>query len=144
MTTQVNLASQAATSDSAYTLLRHTLYANTIFSGLSGMAMALLPNQIETFVGGETPEIVFMLGLGLIGFAVFTFTTAREVPLNRFKVWAIFWADVLWVVATALVIVSDIFSMNTIGNLAMAGLALVVADFAFFQWLGLRRGQHRA
>ncbi len=142
MTAQANVSLRPPTATQTdYVLLRRTLLANTIFSGGAGIAMALFPNQLEAFMGGKNPEVLFLLGIGLIIFAVLTFTTARETPLNRMKGWIVFELDVLWVVASAIALLTNLFALNTAGNLLTLVAALSVADFAFFEWLGLRRGK---
>jgi len=144
MAIQTSVSVQASSSTAAPTdhvLLRRTLIANTLFSGASGIALMLFSNQINTLLGSHAPQMLLLLGIGLIGFAAFTATTAREVPLNRTKGWAIFWADMLWVDASLLLLATNALNLSTTGNLIILVAAFGVADFAFFEWLGLRRGK---
>jgi hypothetical protein len=124
-----------------HVLLRRTLIADTLMSGVSGLALVLFSNPIETLLGGSTPELLVLLGFALLAFAAFTGTTAREVPLNRTKAWAIFWANIVWVDASLLLLATNVFNLSTTGNIIILVAAFGVADFAFFEWLGLRRGK---
>jgi hypothetical protein len=143
MATQANVSLRPAATAPAsdYVLLRRTLLANTLFSGATGVVLTLFSNPIEALMGGHTPQVLMLIGIGLIGFSVLTFTTAREVPMNRTKGWLVFYLDVAWVVASAIALMTNLFDLNTTGNVITLVAALGVADFAFFEWLGLRRGQ---
>jgi hypothetical protein len=142
MATQTSVSVRPSVAEQTdHVLLRRTLIANTLFSGVSGIALILFSNQIEALLGGTTPQLLVILGISLIGFAAFVGTSAREVPLNRKKGWAIFWADVLWVDASLLLLATNAFNLSTTGNLIILVAAFGVADFAFFEWLGLRRGK---
>lgn len=133
---------QTAAEQTDHVLLRRTLIANTLFSGTAGVAMALFSNPIASLMGVAAPEFVLFVGIGLIMFAAFVGMSAREVPLNRTKGWAIFWMDVLWVDASILLLLTNALNLSTAGNILVLVAAFGVADFAFFEWLGLRRGKN--
>lgn len=141
---QLTMQSTPATRTTDHVLLRRALLADALISGVTGVAMALFPSQLETLAGGTMPEAVFIIGISFIIFAVFVGMTARETPMNRTKAWAIVGMNIVYVIASAEVLISNVFGMNTLGNVLTLVAALAVADLAFFQWLGLRRGKTQA
>ena len=144
MATQTSVTVRpSATQQADYGLLRRMLLADTVISAVSGLTMTLFARPIEEFVGGDQPEVLMLIGIGLILFAVFNFTTARETPLSRTKAWIIFEINVLWVIASIVILAANVFDMNTTGNVITLVMAVGVAGIAFIEWLGLRQGAAR-
>jgi hypothetical protein len=81
-----------------------------------------------------------VLALVILAFALFVFLTLRSVPMNRGQATLILIGDIVWVVASAVILLGDLFSLTAGGRLAVLIVGLIVADFALFEWLGLRRG----
>ncbi|MSP77576.1 MAG: hypothetical protein EXR12_15740 [Rhodospirillaceae bacterium] len=104
-------------------LLRRTLWGNAVFSVVSGAGLA----------------IVFeLLGVGVIAFGVACALAARSETLPRAWAQAIFYADIAWVLASALVLALPA-AWTTAGIAGIAVLALIVADLAVLEYFGLRR-----
>jgi hypothetical protein len=140
MATQANAFRSITTAPAAdYVLLRRVLFADTVLSAGAGLAMALFSRPIEEFLGGDQPDVLMAIGIVLVLFAAFNFTTARETPLNRTKAWIIFEFNVVWVIASLVALAANIFDLNTTGNLITLLVALNTAGIAALQWLGLRR-----
>jgi hypothetical protein len=142
--TLLNATPAASTSPAAqydYLLLRRTLFGNVAFSLASGVAVLLFSGPIAEFMGIAAPALLLVIGGGLLAFALMVFQTARQVPLNRARATLILIADVLWVVGTAVILVTDLFALTDGGKVVSLVVALIVADFAVFEWIGLRRGQ---
>lgn len=140
MATQANtLRSVTAAPAADYVLLRRMLFADTVLSAVLGLAMALFSRPIEEFLGGDQPDVLMLIGIGLVLFAVFNFTTGRETPLSRTKAWIIFEINVVWVIASVVLVATNAFDLNTTGNVITLGAAFGVAGIAIIEWLGLRQ-----
>lgn len=134
-------------SRSPYHLLRRTLYGNAAFSVLSGAALAIFAGSLAqatvaapaTVLGLQLGTVILMLGVGVISFgAICWFIASRSlmpVALARF----ILWADIGWVAGSALLLALAAPTLTGWGFALIIGLAVVVADLAIFEWLGLRR-----
>lgn len=117
-------------------LLRYTLIANGIFSALFGLALILFEGFIIKLFGIE--YTFAQTGVSLLVFAAFVFFTALRKPISPRLVWTIIGMDVAWVIGSVIVILMPIY-ISTPGIWTIAIVALFVADFAFFQYKGLRK-----
>jgi hypothetical protein len=126
-------------------LLRRTLWANAVFSVISGAVgvafagpFADLATDAPLSVGSLELATVFeLLGLGVVAFGVIAGWAASRETLPRAWAQAIFVADVAWVAGSALVLL--LASWSTIGIAGIVVVALIVADIAVLEYLGLRR-----
>lgn len=120
-------------------LLRKALLSNAVFSTLTGVEMLLFPEAISRFIGFSAPGQLRELGVSLLLFAaVVTFTATRR-PIRLWAAGMISAMDIVWVLGTVALLGmrSDLF--NTAGVISAALVAVVVADFAVFQIIGIRR-----
>lgn len=120
-------------------LLRNTLFGNSVFSFLSGAAALLFSQVIASFLGLSASWIILALGVGLIVYGVELYLAARAEPVNtsiaRFAVYA----DLAWVLGSAMLIFANLVPFTTAGKWAIAIIADVVLVFAVLQYFGLRR-----
>lgn len=127
-------------------LLRRTLWGNAAFSVASGAVLAafagpfarIAAHEPVSLLGLDLAVVFELLGLGVIAFgALCAWVASREtLPLAWGRV--IFAADLAWVVASVLVLaVPATWSMA--GFVGIGVVALIVADFAIMEYLGLRR-----
>jgi len=127
-------------------LLRRTLWGNAVFSVISG---AVLVACATPFAGWATHEplsvagldlaIVFeLLGLGVVLFGALCGWAASRETLLRGLARVIFIADIAWVVASVLVLLLPA-AWTGIGIAGIVVVALIVADIAVLEYLGLRR-----
>ncbi len=124
---------------SSETLLRRALAANAGFSLLTGSVCWLAAEQVASFVGIPILEAK-ALGLNLEVFAVgifFLLTRDLSKTWARNVVGGIIALDVLWVVGSAALLMSAA-PLTVAGKWTVGIIAMVVADFAFFQWRGWR------
>ena len=130
-----------STHQSSTKTLRRALTANAIFSGLTGAECLLFSGSVSRIVGLSQPE-VFALGINLEIFsALLIFLATRrdyDKKWLRALVTAVIAMDVLWVIGSAAALLTPAAPFTTMGRWIVFGIALVVADIAYFQFRGLR------
>ena len=127
-------------------LLRRTLWGNAVFSVISGAALvafatpfARLATEAPLTVMGLDLALVFeLLGLGVVAFGAICAWAASRETMPRSWAQLIFAADIAWVVGSALVLMLPA-AWTTAGIAGIAVVALIVADLAVLEYLGLRR-----
>lgn len=128
-------------------LLRRTLYGNAAFSVLSGAALALFAGSLArasvaapaTLLGLPLGMAILLLGIGVIGFGAICWFVASRPAMPVALARVILWADIGWVAGSALLLALGAPTLTGWGFALIIGLAIVVADLAIFEWLGLRR-----
>lgn len=119
-------------------LLRNALLANAAFSAVSGLSFIVFARPVGQFLGWSAPWILPFIGLGLLGFALWVFQSAKAPQVDTANAKRIIAADLVWVVLSLVMIVAP--SLLTLGGKWAVGiLADAVATFALLQYLGLRR-----
>ena len=127
-------------------LLRRTLWANAGLSIASGAALALFADPFArlaapapvALAGLDLSALLALLGIGFVAFGgVCAWVASREVlPVAWGR--AIFLLDTAWVAISAVLLaLPGVWS--TAGIVGIAAMALVVADLAILEYLGLRR-----
>lgn len=127
-------------------LLRRTLWGNAAFSVISGAILAAFAAPFAAVaadepvaVAGLDLAIVFeLLGLGVILFGALCAFIASRSPLPGGLARLVFAADIAWVVGSAVVLLLPA-SWTIAGVAGIAAVALIVADLAILEYLGLRR-----
>jgi hypothetical protein len=126
-------------------LLRRTLWGNAVFSIASGAILAILAGPFAgaaahapvTVMGLDLAIVLELLGLGVIGFGALCAWVASRPTLPQAWARVIFAADLAWVAGSALVLLMP--SWTTTGIAGIVVVALIVADLAILEYLGLRR-----
>ena len=121
------------------TLLQRALQGNGIFSLLSGLTFILAANPLATFLGGVSPTILMAVGVGLLIYAADLFFVARQNPIKSLYVQLFIAADVIWVLGSALLLMTNWVAFTNAGWWAVAIVADIVAVFAILQYVGLKR-----
>jgi hypothetical protein len=127
-------------------LLRRTLWGNAIFSVLSGAVLAIFAGPFAGIaahepmaVAGLELALVFeLLGLGVIAFGLLCAWIASRETMPQSWARVIFAADLAWVLGSVLVLALPA-SWTTAGVVGIVVVALIVADLALLEYLGLRR-----
>jgi hypothetical protein len=128
------------------TLLRRTLWGNAVFSVISGAALAIFAGRLAdaassakpALFGLDLPILFELLGVGVIAFGGLCAWVAKQPTLPRGLAQFIFVADIAWVLGSALVLALPA-AWTTSGVVGIVVLALIVADLAVLEYLGLRR-----
>lgn len=126
-------------------LLRRTLWGNAVFSIASGAILAIFAGPFAgaaahapvTVMGLDLAIVLELLGLGVIAFGALAAWVASRPTLPQAWARVIFAADLAWVVASALVLLLP--AWTTAGIAGIVVVALIVADLAILEYLGLRR-----
>jgi len=127
-------------------LLRRTLWGNAAFSVISGAVLAACATSFAAVaahepvaVAGLELAIVFeLLGIGVILFGLLCAWIASRPTLPGGLARMVFAADIAWVVGSAVVLLLPA-SWTTMGVAGIVVVALIVADLAILEYLGLRR-----
>ncbi|MBL0900437.1 MAG: hypothetical protein IBJ17_17290 [Reyranella sp.] len=127
-------------------LLRRTLWANAVLSVGSGTVLAAfagpfarLATQAPVEVLGLDLAILFeLLGLGFVAFGALCAWVASRPAMPVGWARAIFALDASWV-AISVVLLMLPASWTTAGIAGIVVIALVVADLAILEYLGLRK-----
>lgn len=127
-------------------LLRRTLWGNALFSVVCGAGLALFAGPLAraaahepvTALGLDLAALVMLFGLGVIAFGALCAWVASRETLPQGWARAILAADIAWVAASALVLVLPV-TWTAAGIAGIVVLALIVADLAILEYLGLRR-----
>ena len=126
-------------------LLRRTLWGNAVFSIASGAILAIFAGPFAgaaahapvTLMGLDLGVVLQVLGIGVIGFGALCAWVASRPTLPQAWARVIFAADLAWVAGSALVLLVP--SWTTAGIAGIVVVAVIVADLAILEYLGLRR-----
>ena len=121
-----------------YSTLHTALGINGIFSGISGILFIAVAGPIATFMGLEAPGILRIIGVLLLIFAADLFWIAQG-TINLRLATAVIAGDVLWVVGSAVILLTDLVPLTTGGKWGVAIVADIVALFAIWQFYGVRQ-----
>ena len=105
-------------------LLRNALYGNAVFSGLCGIAFTIFSKPISNFLGISASWIILVVGIGLAGYAWLIYTAAKANPVNTNIANFAIYADLIWVIVSAVLIFTNFMPFTTSGKWAIA----IVAD----------------
>ena len=127
-------------------LLRRTLWGNAAFSIVSGAVLAafaapfarLAAHAPVSLMGLDLAIVFELLGVGVIAFGALCAWVASREALPRAMARTIFAADLAWVAGSALVLTLPA-SWTTAGVVGIVAVAVIVADIAILEYLGLRR-----
>ena len=126
-------------STSNSSLLRNALYGNSIFSFVSGVIFLMFSKAIAGFLGLSASWIILALGLGLIVYGIEIYLAAKSEPVNRNIAKFAVYADLAWVLGSAVLIFANLVPFTDAGKWAIAIIADIVLVFAVLQYVGLRR-----
>lgn len=119
--------------------LRRALWANAVFSGLSGLAALAAAEPLGAWLGLASPMVLRVLGVGLLLFAADLVSQARAEPIEPNRAVMASGADVLWVVGTIVLLVFFPGLLSVPGRWIVAAVGAVVAGCAAGQAAGLMR-----
>jgi len=127
-------------------LLRRTLWGNAAFSVISGATLAIFAGPFAraatdapvSVLGLDLAILFELLGVGVVAFGALCAWIASRPELPQGLARFIFAADIAWVAGSVLVLALPA-SWTTAGIAGIVVLALIVADLAILEYLGLRK-----
>ncbi|MDP1967401.1 MAG: hypothetical protein Q8K93_34955 [Reyranella sp.] len=127
-------------------LLRRTLWGNAAFSVISGAVLAAFAGPFAraatdapvSVLGLDLAILFELLGVGVVAFGALCAWIASRPELPQGLARFIFAADLAWVAGSVLVLALPA-SWTTAGIAGIVVLALIVADLAILEYLGLRK-----
>ena len=119
--------------------LRNVLKANALFSLLSGTIMLLFGKTLAEWMNISNALVLTIIGIGLILFGVYVYYNSAKAKISVNEVKVIIIQDWIWVIGSLIIIMLQLFNINFQGFVLIGIIALVVADFAFFQNYFLKR-----
>lgn len=120
-------------------LLRNALRGNGIFSAASGLIMAVGAGILVQFLGAGTTLFYIVVGIGLLFHAGTLFFNTRTEGINSAFAWYAIIGDVVWVIGTAVILLTDAFNLSPEGKWTLLIIGDIVLTFAIVQYVGLRR-----
>lgn len=120
-------------------LLKKALLADSEICFISGIACVLFSRAIAGFLGVSASWIILALGAGVIVYAVEVFLAARAEPVNMGIARFAAYGNLVWVLASAVLIFANLIPFTTAGKWTIALVADVVLVLGIFQYVGLRR-----
>ena len=117
--------------------------ANALFSALSGFALLWFPNSLSAVVFTASPPdssfVLRIVGLLLLLFSGYLFLVSRAVQIPARTALGIVVSDMLWVVASILLLIAEGPAFSANGNWMIVVVAAIVGALAVLQYAGLRQ-----
>jgi hypothetical protein len=121
------------------TLIRRILYANAIFSGVSGILFVLASNPIAKFIGLDASLPILIIGIGLIGYAALIYSNVSRREISPSFVLIAVIGDTSWVLLSILLLTTGWVSFSMEGKWLVGSIAMIVDIFATLQFLEWRK-----
>lgn len=113
--------------------LQLALSLNAAFSMITGIIMILFPQSLATLFAIEITTPFWLIGIGLVLFSTAVYVLSRQSPIHLIQVFIIILLDIGWVIGSIAVIGLGLFSISAAGQLAIAGIGVIVSGFALHQ-----------
>jgi hypothetical protein len=118
-------------------VLRRSLQLDGIASALCGALLLMAAQPLSSATGLSAPGPARVVGAGLLVYAALLLWNAARATVSRGEALTAVVLSVVWVLASALLIVDG--PLTAVGNLAVAAVAAAVLGFAVLEVVGLRR-----
>ena len=119
--------------------LKNILLLNAVSSGITGIGLLVFSSTVAVLFGVPSVFPVSSVGIFLIVFAAFVFIEGRRTVPHANRVKIIVVLDTLWVAASLLIVVLQLFELTIMGYLAIAAVAVWVAAMAYLQHIGIKQ-----
>ena len=111
------------------------LQLNAISTAACAVAMLAARGILPALFGLDGPALLDVLAVGLLAYAGMLAAAANRRPVTRQALLAFTVADVLWVVASAIVLLLFWPELTAVARFLVIAVALVVEVFATLQYL---------
>lgn len=118
--------------------LKNTLLLNALSSGITGILLICFARSAAELFGQGQSAPFAGVGVFLLVFSLYVFRVSRRTPVRNAEARVVTALDLLWVVASVVLLLwmNDRFSL--VGNLLTAAVAGWVGLMAVLQWRGMR------
>jgi len=120
-------------------MLRYLLRGDAIATAAIGAICLADAAPLAAFLGIQPPAALEILGAVLVVYGACMFFTAAQAQLNRRIAIAAIVLDMIWVLDSAILLVSGWVPLTSAGMWAIGLLAVAVAVVAELKFFGLRR-----
>jgi hypothetical protein len=133
-------AISAPTTDVQPGLLRRALQADAVVVGAAGALLALAAGPLGDLL--DLPvSLLRITGIALFPWAAFTAFVATRDTVPRWGAWSVVTGNLVWVLASLLLLVSGWVDPSTLGVVFVIVQAAMVSGFAGLQFASLRRAR---
>ena len=115
-------------------MLQHVLRANAVSCALFGALFAFVGPAIAEFVGTPPVLMLQVLGAGLLVNAAALAWTSMRVRPDRFSILTFALGDLMWVVATVVILIGGFWITTPSGIAWAVCIAVFVGVFGALQW----------
>jgi hypothetical protein len=122
----------------SWSLLRQVLLVDAVCSGVMGLGLIAMAPALAGLLGLPA-GLLNQAGIALIPFSVFVAWLASRQNPSPWAVWTVIGLNVLWVLDSALLLVTKQVVPNAIGYGFIIGQAVVVALLAEWEYVSLRK-----
>jgi hypothetical protein len=124
-------------------LEKRVLAANALFCAACGFALIMLPGVLTELMFVTSGSWLFTgalgLGAGLVTTAAVVLWASRDTARMAQRLYILAALDAAWVLASAIVLLEFAAAFTATGWYIVAGIALIVADFAVAEFLAARK-----
>jgi hypothetical protein len=121
-----------------WSLLRLALLADAVASGAMGVLLAVAADPVALWFGLPV-ALLREVGLLLIPYTILLVYLATRATTPRLPAQLIVAGNVLWVIGSVALLISDLVAPTALGMAFVIAQALIVAILAELQLLGLKR-----
>ncbi|MGV2975184.1 hypothetical protein [Roseibium alexandrii] len=122
---------------------KRVLAANALFCAACGFALIMLPGVLTELMFVTSGSWLFTgalgLGAGLVTTAAVVLWASRDTARMAQRLYILAALDAAWVLASAIVLLEFAAAFTATGWYIVAGIALIVADFAVAEFLAARK-----
>jgi hypothetical protein len=119
--------------------LKNVLLVNGVSSGVTGLQLIIFGNMAAGLFGVSQPQAFWGVGIFLVAFAAFVVAEGLQPHPREKQVRVIIALDSLWIVASLVIIVLQLFNLSAIGYAAITAVAAWVGLMAYLQSRGLKK-----
>ncbi len=121
------------------TTLKNVLLINALSSGATGIGLIAFAPFLAGIFGTSHVQAVWGTGIFLVEFAILVYYFGRRQQINLTGVKFIITLDTLWVAASLVVVLFQLFDLSFTGYFLISAVALWVAAMAYLQSEGLKK-----
>lgn len=119
--------------------LKFALTFNAIFSLVTGLLLVTMPDYISQLFGVTHGASFFYLGLSLVLFSIIVLYVSRQRHIHILYALIISLLDLIWVLASLIILILDPFQFKMTGDVIIAAVALIVLSIAIMQLFGIAK-----